>query len=218
MPHARQLVEQRLSVVARAEDAMADVHYCAVALVGNSGAYPRHVYLVQRELVGLQTDSTEVRRGCCPLPRLIAHVAHPRDDAACVAGNDEVSALVAHATGDKRGVGGREQHYVGVFCRLAFLVDDAALVAQRGLQRAFHVDDAVAYHRHRDGIEADELSDGFGDGCALDGGSHAEVFKIVVDEVDGIAVGHAAELLQGHGHGHVVEVAAHALGVAGDGA
>ena len=65
-----------------------------------------------------------------------------------------------------------------------------------------------------DRIEADELSDGLGDGRTLDVGSHAKVFKIVVDEVDGIAMGHATQLLQGHGHGHVVEVAAHALGAA----
>ena len=61
------------------------------------------------------------------------------------------------------------------------------------------------------------MVDGIGNGLALDRCRHVKVFQVVVDEVDGVAMGHATELLQSRGHRHVVEVAAHTLGMDLDG-
>lgn len=129
---------------------------------------PLYRHAFQRIAVSLQAYCAEIGRGGSPQLRLVAHIGHLGDDAPGIAGNDKVATLVAHATGKKRGVGGREQHHVGILGGLPLVVDHAAFVPQHCLLRALHVDDAVAHHRHRDGIEADEMADGLGNGCALD--------------------------------------------------
>ena len=130
MPHAGQLVEQRLSTVAYAEDAVADVHDGAVTFVSDGGSHPRHVDLAQRIAVGLQADGAKVGRGSGPQLRLVAHVGHLGDDASYIAGNDEIATLVAHASGKERRVGGREQHHIGILGGLTLVVNHAALVSQ----------------------------------------------------------------------------------------
>ena len=87
------------------------------------------------------------------------------------------------------------------------------LVAALGLLDALHGDDAVGGHGHGDGVEAYELAYGGGYRLVLHVCADAEVLKVVVDEVDCVAVCLVAEQAQGLGHGHVVEVVAHALGL-----
>ena len=86
--------------------------------------------MAQRIAVGLQADGAKVGRGGSPQLRLVAHVGHLGDDAPRIAGNDEIAALVAHASGKERGVGGREQHHVGILGGLAPFVNHAPLVSQ----------------------------------------------------------------------------------------
>ena len=75
----------------------------------------------------------------------------------------EVASLVAHASTDKRRIGGMKQGDIGVGNRLVCFVDDSACEVAVGLVDALHVDLMLFLAYDTDRIEAHHLQDGISD-------------------------------------------------------
>ena len=127
-------------------------------------------------------------------------------------GDDKETAFVRYATGNQRGVLGREQGDVGVGYGLALLVDDGALVAEGRLLQTLHYDFPVL-NGHEDRIKTYHLADGVGHGLAVYRSGDAEVLQLVVEETDGIVLGLLVQLAQGLAQRHVVVFACNLLGL-----
>jgi hypothetical protein len=94
---------------------------------------------------------------------------------------------------------------------LSLFVDDVSCQVLTGLVGTFHVNLTLSLHGHADGVEADALLDGIGDGLVLHLGRHAEIFQFVVDEDDVVAFGLSLQFFQHVRHGHIGEGLADAL-------
>ena len=93
---------------------------------------------------------------------LVADIAELGDDSWLVKRNDEHSTCICHTSGDIRGIRGVEQSHVGKLQRQTVLIDNPAGEMAVGLVGTLHIDLIVFALGHADGIEADELLDGFG--------------------------------------------------------
>ena len=82
-------------------------------------------------------------------------------------------------------------------------VEDKALVARGGLLHTFYCD-FRAVDAHADGVEANHLTDGIGDGFAVYGGGDAKVFQLVIKEVDFIGACLIVQLAQGIAERHII--------------
>ena len=101
-------------------------------------------------------------------------------------GNSEVPALVRDTTAEQRGVGRIKYRDVGVCNALSLLIDDSPRQVEVGLVNAFHDHHAVGLG-HAHGIEAHHLSDGIGEGSAMERRGDAEILQLVVDETHLVA-------------------------------
>ena len=90
------------------------------------------------------------------------------------------------------------------------VVNDISPVADRSLLGTFHKY-LRTVHCHADGIEANHLSDGIGNGLMVNGSGDTKILQLVVEKVDFKTGLFRIQLAQGFADGHVVILAGYAL-------
>ena len=180
-----------------------DVHHERVAVKLHLRTLTLHRDAVDGVALRLQADGAEVLTAALPPHGLVAHVGDAGQNGRLFNRYGEVAALVRHATAEQRGVGCIHHGHVGIGHGQPLLVDDGARQVAVGLMGALHVEFPFATPDHADGIEPHDLLNGIGQRLVTDGGGHAEVFQLVVEEADRVVGRQLAEVAQHLGHGYV---------------
>ena len=174
-----------------------------------------HGHRLQLVGIGAHRQHAELRRADMAYHAAVSDAGEADEHVGGSAGDDEVARRRRHATVDECRVTRTEHGDIDKLHGPAFLVDDAPCELAVFLLCALHENHVgqltafvvlpAADHLHADGVEADELADSVRHALAAHVSGDLEVLKIVVGEVDDVAVGRRAQIAQGVGHRGTVE-------------